>query len=299
MSKPDRDSSDGLPQRWVRRAARCAPPLLAERLEEEWLADLLLREGKLSRVGFAFGCWWAAHAITRDYVPARAAVSAGATGERGAAVVDARYDWPFLSRRTIVLLLILALHVLLIYCLANGLARRIVAEIVQPIHLALIEPQPHDVPPRLPLPTLRLPTLVHPRIEVPPVDMRVVAAADPGTIDLPPIAPPRQPAQQRTTAPVNRVLGGPGADFPNTDDYYPSTSRRLDEAGASLVQVCVDGRGRLTSSPEILQSSGSARLDAGAIRLAKAGSGHYRPTTEDGRAIASCYAFRIRFKLRQ
>jgi hypothetical protein len=64
------------------------------------------------------------------------------------------------------------------------------------------------------------------------------------------------------------------------------------------VQVCVDAIGRLTSDPAITHSSGNARLDAGALTLAKAGSGHYRPTIEDGRAVGSCFPFRIRFEFR-
>jgi len=62
--------------------------------------------------------------------------------------------------------------------------------------------------------------------------------------------------------------------------------------------VCVDAEGRLTTQPTIARSSGSVRLDDGALKLAHAGSGHYRPTTEDGRPVDSCYVFRIRFELR-
>lgn len=40
------------------------------------------------------------------------------------------------------------------------------------------------------------------------------------------------------------------------------------------------------------------RLDEGALRLAKAGPGHYGATTEGGRPVNSCYPFRIRFDLR-
>ena len=40
------------------------------------------------------------------------------------------------------------------------------------------------------------------------------------------------------------------------------------------------------------------RLNEGALRLAKAGSGHYGATIEDGRPVNSCYPFRIRFDLR-
>jgi len=66
----------------------------------------------------------------------------------------------------------------------------------------------------------------------------------------------------------------------------------------ATVRTCVDSKGRLIADPTILQSTGSTRLDEGALRLAKAGSGHYRATMEDGRAVNSCYPFRIRFELR-
>ena|SRR5436853_7623673 len=55
---------------------------------------------------------------------------------------------------------------------------------------------------------------------------------------------------------------------------------------------------RLSADPTIARSSGSARLDEGAVRLAKAGSGHYRATTEDGRPVSSCFPFLIRFDFR-
>jgi TonB family protein len=98
--------------------------------------------------------------------------------------------------------------------------------------------------------------------------------------------------------PVNRVRGGPGAGFPSADIYYPASAKRLGEHGVAAVHVCVDPAGRLTSAPTIADPSGSSRLDAGAIMLARAGSGRYRPTMEDGQAVQSCYTFRVRFQLR-
>jgi TonB family protein len=97
---------------------------------------------------------------------------------------------------------------------------------------------------------------------------------------------------------VTRVQGGPGSEFPTTDDYYPSIAKRLEEQGATTVRVCVGANGRLSSDPTVAQTSGSPRLDEGALLLAKAGSGHYRPSTEDGRAVNACYSFRVRFALR-
>jgi len=81
---------------------------------------------------------------------------------------------------------------------------------------------------------------------------------------------------------VQRLPGGPGQGFPRTADYYPDAALRLGEQGSVSVQVCVAGNGRLTSDPAIAQSSGSARLDGGALALAKAGSGSL-PSRDRGR----------------
>ena len=112
------------------------------------------------------------------------------------------------------------------------------------------------------------------------------------------LGPPIQAADPPLPGPVNRVLGGPGAGFPNTDDFYPESARRIGERGISTVNVCVDGAGRLIGKPTIARSSGSARLDEGALKLATAGSGHYRATTEDGRPVSACYPYRVRFQLK-
>jgi TonB family protein len=94
-------------------------------------------------------------------------------------------------------------------------------------------------------------------------------------------------------------LGGPGRGFPNTEEYYPASAIRSRQQGAAIVRTCVDERGRLTATPTLTQSSGTAILDGGALKLAKAGSGHYRPTTEDGRPVSSCYEFRITFHMKK
>lgn len=109
------------------------------------------------------------------------------------------------------------------------------------------------------------------------------------------LATPGAPA----TVSEQRVLGGPGQGFPNTADFYPDAALRLGEQGTASVRVCVSPSGRLTSDPTIVQSSGSRRLDGGALALAKAGSGHYRPTTEDGTAVGACFPVRMRFTLQR
>jgi TonB family protein len=119
---------------------------------------------------------------------------------------------------------------------------------------------------------------------------RVVDTHGPQVQQLPPEAPPHV---------VRRVAGGPGAGFPDTADFYPSPSVRLEEEGLSTVQVCVDPKGKLLADPTVVTSSGKARLDDAALRLARAGSGHYRSTTEDGRPVSSCYPLGVRFQLKK
>jgi protein TonB len=163
----------------------------------------------------------------------------------------------------------------------------------------LQEPRPHELPLPLPAPQLTTTKIEAPIPEFPPTgDFNetedIIHSQQPGTSS--PVAiqtPSSTPLHE-----VSRVQGGPGSGFPNPDDYYPSSAKRREEQGSATVRVCVGANGRLTADPTTVQTSGSARLDEGALQLAKAGSGHYRATTEDGRPVNSCYSFRVRFELR-
>jgi hypothetical protein len=147
-----------------------------------------------------------------------------------------------------------------------------------------------DLPQPLPLPRLVHWTSTDPLVD-PRVNLPTISEVSTDPVTDPPVPP-------TPSAAVTRVAGGPGAGFPSTDDYYPPASIRLGEAGISTVHVCTDSRGRVITDPTIATGSGSARLDAGALALARAGSGHYRSTLENGQPVNSCYNFRIRFALK-
>jgi TonB family protein len=115
------------------------------------------------------------------------------------------------------------------------------------------------------------------------------------TTDKPVVKAPPPPVPTRQ---VQRVPGGPGKNFPSTDDYYPSASARLGESGTATVHVCTDAKGKLTEDPTIQETSGTPRLDDGALKLAKAANGRYKAATEDGTPVPSCFGFRIKFQLR-
>ena len=59
-------SATSLSARLIRYAASRTPPGLAERLEEEWVADLAEQRGAVDRIRFALGCCWARQVISHE-----------------------------------------------------------------------------------------------------------------------------------------------------------------------------------------------------------------------------------------
>ncbi|HUN25281.1 MAG TPA: TonB family protein [Steroidobacteraceae bacterium] len=296
---PSGDSAPlgGLACRLIERAARRTPLSLCARLEEEWLAELAVRRGRLARLRLALGCLWASQIIAHaDWHGSGAVVGAVAGHRAHAGYLPPDADW--VSRRTATVLLIFAVHAALIYALWAGLASKIAAVIPESIDVTFSqELRPH--PQALPPPT---PKMVTPQIAMPAPQVKLDLPADPTAIQTfvprqqrAPVPPPPPRSIQH---PEIRVLGGPGPGFPDSDDYYPAFERRLGRSGVTTVSVCVDREGKLTTTPTIARSSGRPGIDRGALLLAEAGSGHYRPTLDDGRPVDSCFDFLIRFILR-
>jgi periplasmic protein TonB len=207
------------------------------------------------------------------------------------------HDSQFFTRRTVVLFAIIGLHFFIFWALATGLARRAIELVAPPLQTAVIdEVKQQDQPPPPPPPQME-----RPPVEVPPPDVNIEVPVETqstaivDTTNRHVEAPPPPPPPTRN---VVRVAGGPGKNFPSTDDFYPSASARLGESGTATVHVCTDSKGKLTEEPKISGTSGISRLDDGAMKLAKAASGRYKPASEDGNPIASCFDFRIKFQLR-
>jgi len=290
--------ADRVAYRLIHRAAKRAPGALSERLEEEWLADLADRQGSLSRLRFAVGCCWATSVIAHDrelgLLPAAAGPVAGGGFGSGSSLPPA---W----RRTAAFIVVAGLHITVFYAFVVGLDVKFLPSHVGPTVIVPVPVVPKDAVPPPPPPTGFNP----PKVDYPLPDyLPPTEAADPNTVDpTPPIAKNTgqdlvEPSHTPDPPAVRHVTGGPGSGFPIPDDFYPSAAIYKGETGAATVKVCVNSKGRLTSEPSIEESTGSDRLDGGAINLAKAGSGHYRPSTDDGRPVDSCYAFRVRFNLK-
>ena len=242
---------------------------------------------------FALGCCWATRVIARDYLGAGAPTGSSASAH--GTIILGQHDAWYFSRRTAIFLLIVLLHALVIYGFATGFVRRVFEAMPRPMVTSILDPpRTHEPqPPPINGHLARTPQIapeLPPPVDFPPDPIHPIVAADSPVPPVPPTAPSKS---------VTRILGGPGSGFPNTGDYYPLASRRLGEVGVATVRVCVDDRGRLASAPTIAHSSGSARLDSAALLLAKAGSNHYRSTTENGAPVPDCYPFRIRFQLKE
>lgn len=200
------------------------------------------------------------------------------------------------SRRATVLGVIIVFHLLLLYGLVTGLARKVVEVVAPPLVTDLIEEVQQDEKPPPPPP----PQLERPPVQVPPpevsIDIPIDTAQTTAISDVTdrPVAPPAPPPP----APPAAVRVAPKLDVrrsPPTDDFYPPSARRAEIEGVTTVRACVGADGRTAGDPTVTKTSGNDSLDEAAMRWAK--RARWTPGTEDGKPIEMCSQFNVRFKL--
>jgi len=205
------------------------------------------------------------------------------------------HDASFLSRRAIILALIILGHILFVYALTSGLAQKAMEVLAPPIQTEIVEEieQREEPPPPPP------PEMERPPVEVPPPEVAIEIPVDTATstaiTDVTNKPVPAAPAPP-PPAPVKRT--SPRFDSrrsPSTDEYYPPTSRRMGEEGTTSVGICIGPDGRVTGEPKVDKTSGSARLDEAALKYAK--RTRWAPATEDGKPVQICSAFNVKFVL--
>jgi TonB family protein len=283
------NTQHGISSWLIRHAAASAPPSLRERLEEEWLADLQARRGNVSKLMFGVGCCWAAQTIAREFPVG--AIGAAATGGSATIVAYGSHAPQRWSRHPGAMLVIIVFHAVVIYTFANLFNHAGHDPVITPVKARFLDVKPEKNAP-LPRPIVKFTgTPIEPLV----INDRFAFPTDPQSITVPTGGP--DIGGGGTTGESVIVPGGPGAGFPSAEDHYPAPAKWLGEQGSAAVRVCVDASGKLTGLPTVAQSTGSPRLDAGAIQLAEAGSGHYRPARKDGRPVSSCFAFRVTFRL--
>lgn len=174
--------------------------------------------------------------------------------------------------RAIGLLCVVLLHILLVWALMNGLARRAVELLPSPIEMTIIEevpPPPQTAPP--PKPEFKPPPVPF----VPPPEIVIEQPPPPVTqpitpiTPVPPPAPPPPPPPARV-APAAPVRIGPKIDLQGSplacrQPEYPSASERLGESGTSAISLLISDTGKVMQT-RLDASSGYRRLDEAAIR---------------------------------
>jgi periplasmic protein TonB len=168
------------------------------------------------------------------------------------------------------LAVVILLHVLVIYALVTGLARKMVEVIKQPIETKIIEevkppPPPPDNPPPPP-PKMAAP----PPPFIPPPEVQVAVTPPPNAIQATTAVKPENPTFQRPQPPVTAGTGparvNAVVDFSTcAKPEYPRNSQRNEEQGTVTLRflIALDGS---VKEANVQKSSGFRELDKAALR---------------------------------
>ncbi|AJY40519.1 energy transducer TonB [Burkholderia humptydooensis] len=180
------------------------------------------------------------------------------------------------ARRFGGLAIVLALHVVLVYALLNGLATKVVQVIQHPIETRIIEPVKPPPPP--PMPTVKLPPpkfAPPPPPFVPPPEVPVQAPLQP-TITHQAAPVPSAPAVQAPVAappaPAKAVSHEVGVVCPNSDQIrasmqYPKEAQENNVTGDVTIEFVVDAQGHITN--ERVAQSADPVLDRAAFNAVR------------------------------
>jgi protein TonB len=193
------------------------------------------------------------------------------------------------SKRLTGLAVVVVFHAVMGYALVNGLARKIVEVVTQPLETKIIEevkpPPPQE---KLPPPPPRFAAPPPPYIPPPEVQVQVpqTVQAITAVTSTKPTEPVAMPGQRYAPAPAPVARAAPVRTAPVVDagacakPEYPMAARRAQETGIVQLAFLIDVDGTAVES-KVERSSGSRRLDEaarGALGLCK-----FRPATFDGK----------------
>jgi protein TonB len=193
------------------------------------------------------------------------------------------------NRRLTGLAVVVVFHALMGYALVNGLARKIVEVVTQPLETKIIEeikPPPQEKPPPPPPPRLAAPP--PPYIPPPEVQVQVPQTApaitavttakptEPVAVPGQRYAPPAPAAPRAAPVRTSPVVDARACDKPE----YPPAALRAQETGIVLLAFLIDVDGSALES-KVERSSGSRRLDEAARKAL--GLCKFKPATVDGK----------------
>jgi len=162
------------------------------------------------------------------------------------------------AKHSIGFAVVILIHVLVVYGLVSGLARKVVEVIKQPLETKIIEapkPPPQAPPPPPPPPKLEAPP--PPFIPPPEVQIQVPVQAQPAPVitvtqDVPPPVVPTPVVPRPAPASVGVVC--PNSAQVRSQVAYPRAAQRQELTGDVLVEFTVDRNGRVTGE-RVVRSS--------------------------------------------
>jgi protein TonB len=195
----------------------------------------------------------------------------------------------FFSKRLIVFVAIVVLHVVIIYAFASGLAKSGQRYLQTILQTNIIQTEkPKDLPPPPPPVDLQ---------EKPPVvmvapDINITVPVDvPPPIQVPVVTKAPPPAAPRPAPPPTKLEITYKPDISN---YYPESARRDGQEGRAQVKICINVSGKVDSA-EVVTSSGFPILDEAAIKVGKAF--RFKPPTQEGKPVSTCPVLPVKFEL--
>ena len=164
------------------------------------------------------------------------------------------------ARHSIGFGIVVLIHVVVVYALVSGLARKVVDVIKQPLETKIIETPkpPQEAPPPLPPPP-KLEAPPPPFIPPPEVQIQVPVQAQPAPViavtqSVPPPAVPPAPAAPANPAPVAVGVACPNSQKVRSQVAYPRQAQRQELTGDVLVEFIVDRGGRVADA-RVVRSS--------------------------------------------
>lgn len=196
------------------------------------------------------------------------------------------------SKRTIVGLAILGLHLLIGWAFVTGFVNKIANNIAKDVQVSLIKEQEvKEAPPPPPKPRLDLPPPVSVPTPIVNINIPIEAPAIVTTNRPPP--PPAPPVVQRAIpgTPI-QILRQPDCG----EDFYPAQAKRLEQEGTVVIKYCVGPTNKLEGAIEVVTSSGFPLLDEAAGKCMA--QGRFKAGTSEGKPTLSCKNIRVTYKLR-
>lgn len=191
-------------------------------------------------------------------------------------------------RRFVSLGMVGALHIVMIYALATGLAQRLVNKLPDEFKAEVVQQKPPEQEKAPPPPP---PDLVKPPPPfVPPPDISIQEAG-PATNAITSVQSHQQVAAVSHVIPPQAI----GRSHDCQSRYYPPISARLNESGATTVKYTVNADGSVGAA-SVENSSGYSRLDDAAIQCVQ-NQFRQKPAMENGKPIAVTAHVRVVWRL--